>query len=435
MTSPADQEGACRTFSIGKGWEIVAVFSDLGKSAYKKGSKRPGFDAAMAMIESKQADIFLVWKLDRFYRSGNEFHAAWNRINAVGADFASVMEDYIDTSTAMGRSQLSAIAYHAEIESENRSQRTTLWNNARLARKDGAPSGGGKRPYGYRRDERGTLSIVDDEASIIRIAHGRIVGGESIRKVLRELAPMGTDGITPLSRTGFRRFMISPTTYGLRRDKTTGKLLNGCWEAIIDPKYYGATIALLDNPERLRNVTASVPPHMLSTLLVCGRCDSRMAGRIQKRDSKYRYTCFECGNSIDQLAADAIMADRLMDSVPESIWHAWQTMGHGWDASVRDSINARIDNLDMRYLEGSYATADDIARYNRMRDQLTEQLAQSMSEQPLDLPRCESLRDSWATMSVADQRRIIRQAFATPIRINVANGTRDAGKRIASPVR
>lgn len=131
QTSLASQEAEARAFAISKGWEVVIVFVENGKSAYRPNSRRPQFDRAMAMAEAKGVDIFLVWKLDRFYRSGTEFNTQWQKLNSWGLEFWSVQEAWLDTSTASGRSMMSALAYQAEIESENRSQRTTAWHTYR----------------------------------------------------------------------------------------------------------------------------------------------------------------------------------------------------------------------------------------------------------------------------------------------------------------
>lgn len=74
--SLTNQERECMAFAESRGWDIVKVFSESGKSAYKRNVKRPMFDQAMTMVERGQASVFLVWKLDRFYRSGSEFNKA-----------------------------------------------------------------------------------------------------------------------------------------------------------------------------------------------------------------------------------------------------------------------------------------------------------------------------------------------------------------------
>ena len=439
QTSLASQEAECRRWAEQQGWEVVAVFIENGKSAYKKNVKRPEFDRAMQMIETKKASVFLVWKLDRFYRSGTEFNAAWSRIDQAGGLFASVMEPWIDTTTATGRWQLSGIAYQAEIESENRSQRTTSWNNGNLTLEGGAyVPGGSVRPYGFDRTAKGVLTINDDEAAIIKEAAKRIIKGDSVRTVLRDLSPTSTRTTSngqpiPMSARGLRHVLTNPTTFGLRRTPT-GSVVKGCWSPILSSDQYGKLQALFSDPSR-RTATTNEVQHLMSGIIECGKCGKNVGVRKWKMNANsrnhhgsegYRYTC-ECGNSIDEANANAVVLNRMWEVVTPEVWSMWKVKGHGHDPKVIEEIQAQREQLDMMFLQGKFKS--NPARYETMNEALEQQEAMALSNDPLDLPDVDDIEAGWEDLSVIDQRKVIKQAFEV-IKLNPANGTRNPLKRM-----
>src|SRR4051794_32075589 len=83
-TSTTTQRAEAEQYAKRKGWTVVAVEKDEGRSAFKANSKRPGFDRAMNMIETGAAEILIVWRLDRFARGIVSFWDSWRRIDAAG---------------------------------------------------------------------------------------------------------------------------------------------------------------------------------------------------------------------------------------------------------------------------------------------------------------------------------------------------------------
>jgi DNA invertase Pin-like site-specific DNA recombinase len=51
------------------GWEVVKVYQDAGISGAKGRDKRPGLDAMMKAVNSKEFDMVASWSVDRLGRS------------------------------------------------------------------------------------------------------------------------------------------------------------------------------------------------------------------------------------------------------------------------------------------------------------------------------------------------------------------------------
>jgi DNA invertase Pin-like site-specific DNA recombinase len=166
------------------GYEVVAVLYDHDKSAYLKKVKRPYFDEAMALCETREVDVLAAWAADRVYR---RVESCTDVIKALGDDprtgvaFVCAMEQEIDLTTAEGRYAAIDRANRAEFESARKSER--IRGKVKGAYRNGwAPPATG---YGYKfvswgRKKGGTYRQVPGEV-------------DAIHRVAKLLTPLGDD--------------------------------------------------------------------------------------------------------------------------------------------------------------------------------------------------------------------------------------------------
>ena len=100
--------------------------------------KRPELDKAIADL--MPGDTLVVWKLDRLARNARELYDRLDAINAAGAQFKSLLEQF-DFTTAMGQFVLGILGLVAQLEAQMTAQRTSAGMQALKARgyKLGAP--------------------------------------------------------------------------------------------------------------------------------------------------------------------------------------------------------------------------------------------------------------------------------------------------------
>ena len=451
QTSIENQERECRDYCQQHGWEVVDCFSDLGKSGYKRGVKRPGFDRAMQMVQTRQADLFLVWKVSRFIRRIREFHMFLNDLISAGGSFDSVT-DPVDYSTASGELLLAMTAGFAQMESAAKADFSKSWNDGRTM-KGAVPSG--PRPFGYDRIPRDkaprdkfgqaiTLKPNPTESDILKVAAGWLLEGKTLKGIVKSLDGLMGSKSAPLTSRGLKSALISPTTAGLRtvkdEDGEVTEYVQGCWEAILPRKQWEAVVTLLTDPERLTH-TGNEPRHMLSGILTCGKdgCGSKFGARKWKQNAGtnkngtprlayegYRYCCFQCFNSVSEPVVDAAVKARLLDLVDQEAWQQLKEQGRGYDPAVVDGIKAEQRKLAAMWKAGDLP---DLDTFQMMNATLVQRMAQATGAEPLDLPDVDNLAESWDTMEVADQRRVLRVVFSQ-IRLDPANGTRDTISRL-----
>lgn len=102
-------QGYCEQKSIRE----FEVFQDFGFSGSKL--NRPGLDALMAKVRSREIDAVIVYSFSRFARSTKALILALEEFSKLGVAFVSITEA-VDTSTPLGRTVFSIIASLAELE-------------------------------------------------------------------------------------------------------------------------------------------------------------------------------------------------------------------------------------------------------------------------------------------------------------------------------
>lgn len=134
------QAAAIREAAQRRGWELVDVITDAGRSGASL--KRPGIRKALKLIAAGKAEGMVVAKLDRVSRSSTDTALLIEWFDReVRADFVALDAEFADTTNPTGRVMVGLMALMAEWERAQTAQRTS----AALARlkAQGKPYGPG----------------------------------------------------------------------------------------------------------------------------------------------------------------------------------------------------------------------------------------------------------------------------------------------------
>ncbi|SEL66156.1 recombinase family protein [Nitrosovibrio tenuis] len=115
-----------------------AIFEDQGVSATAK--RRPGFEQALSSLQA--GDVFVVWKMDRAFRSLKNALNILEEFENRAIEFRCLTED-IDTTTAMGKCMYQIRHAFSELERNLIRERTKAGMEA--ARQRGAHLGRPKK--------------------------------------------------------------------------------------------------------------------------------------------------------------------------------------------------------------------------------------------------------------------------------------------------
>lgn len=225
------QEADCRELAARLGWPIseAHIFPDNSRSAWQRERKRPQWDRMLAAIEAGEIDAIIVYHGDRLVRQPWDLEILLRLADERRVDLASVagMRDLSDEDD---RFILRIEVAQACKESANTSRRVRRGWAARA--KQGRPSGGGKRPFGFEDLE----TVRPAEAQLLaEVAEMRLAGlshGGAIRWMdERSTTSMGNRWAS--NPKALKNILLSPRVAGLVEHE--GVLYESVWPPVLDP--------------------------------------------------------------------------------------------------------------------------------------------------------------------------------------------------------
>lgn len=313
-----DQEKQCRDLADRLGFEVAGVHQDNDLTAVRTSSRykgRPGYEALLDDIRSRNADAVIAWHTDRLHRDMAELEGY---IEACGEGRGgiptyTVQGGDLDLSTASGRMVariLGAVA-RQEVEHMIERQRAGKERNRTAGIRSGANA-----PFGYRLDARDGgrqipgvskgMVIIEREAAAVRKAYADLLASVSLYTIANNLNEAGhKTHKQPRGRAGMgdgswkqvtvRHMLLRAANAALieypasppGRGKIVGK---AAWEPIVGEDTYRAARALLTDPLRRLTATGPKPKYLLTGVLICGICGSRHFARHGNGDNRM-YSC------------------------------------------------------------------------------------------------------------------------------------------------
>jgi site-specific DNA recombinase len=437
----ARQEQDCRALCERRSWTVAEIYADNDVSAYS-GKPRPAWLRLVDDIKGGTIDAIAVWHVDRMTRSPRELEDVIDLADRHGTELATVTGE-VDLATPTGRMVARILGATARQEAEHKAERQK--RQRRQAAEAGRISGGGTRPFGYADD---FVTVVDDEADVIRECAARVLAGESLSSLAIDLDGRGVR--TPKGgkwqpRT-LRRMLASARISGRREHKPrassdtgTRPLLgeivaDAVWPAIITPTDSDRLRSLLSDPSRRKYSGATGRTYLLSGILRCGICGGRMNGR--PRSGVPRYVCPNTPGG-DTCGRTATNAERTDEHVRDLVLTALDSPDLADRLRRRDEVDpalieavrtdeAQLDELAAMWGageigRGEWRTARQVieTRLARNRDKLAR--ASVVAPLPAFVGTYEEMVDRWERLNVSQRRAIVA---AVLIRVDVKPANR-----------
>jgi site-specific DNA recombinase len=415
----ARQEQECRALAARMGLDVAAVYSDNDISA-TNGKVRPDFEA---MLDA-QPEAIIAWHQDRLLRLTRDLE----RVISLNVPVYTVTAGTLDLTTPAGRAVARTVAAWSQYEGEQKATRQVAANVQRAA--SGVHQG--RVGYGYRRE--GAALVLDPaEAATIRLAVRRVLDGESLRAICKDLDAQRVP--TPgrgerWNSTTLKQLLLRPSLAGLtvHRGQVVGRTPDDS-PRVIDEDTHERIKAVLTHPSRRSGIPGRAPKYLLGGIARCGRCDGVMArapGRMTttraggaKRQPP-SYVCTECyrvrrkQSDVDALV-EGIVVGRLQ--MPD----AARLFAQGDPAALQEARDT-IEALDARLSNAAdlYATGDiDGAQLTRISERLRADRAQAAAALEAALPAAVpsnlvsgAAADAWPALSM-DSKRAVLAALVT----------------------
>jgi len=291
------QREACEAFINSQrheGWVCLrTAYDDGGFSGATM--DRPALQQLLADLTAGRVDIVVVYKIDRLTRSLADFAKIVEILDARGASFVSVTQQF-NTTTSMGRLTLNVLLSFAQFEREVIGERI---RDKIAASKQKGMWMGGVPPLGYQAQDR-KLIVVDSEAEIVRFIFRRYAELGSVRLLNDELDARNIQSKLRTSASG-RILGGKPFARGalylmLQNRIYRGEIVHreqsylGEHEPIIDPPLWDAVQAQIASNTAQRNEGGKTRQPSLLAGMLFDRDGNRMTpSHAGKKGRRYRY--------------------------------------------------------------------------------------------------------------------------------------------------
>jgi site-specific DNA recombinase len=306
--STDDQLRVGRAFAAGKGWPVVAEYVDEAISGVALGN-RPGVQAAIADAYAGKYDVLIVIELARLSRS-EDLPKLIQRLKFRNVRVIGVQDGFDSTArTARMQAGMASIMGAEFVEMIG----SRVHSSLQMRALEGKPTGG--RSYGYGKDHL----PCEPESSIVREVFERFSQGESMKAIATDLnaraIPSPGASWKRKTRRQDGRWLVSGVHTILHNDAYTGRVVwnrrqfrkdpdtgkRRCverpkseWIEHHNPNRVIVSAAVWEECQKRLGVIGSGPKnarqprYLLSGLLVCGSCGSKM---VIYGGKQHRYIC------------------------------------------------------------------------------------------------------------------------------------------------
>ncbi|WP_299052138.1 recombinase family protein [uncultured Nocardioides sp.] len=427
-----------------RGWVVAGEpYVDNDVSAFS-GATRPGYARLMRDVTAGRVDVVVVFQTSRLWRNRRERAEGIELLRAHGVSVVATKGPSLDMSSAYGRGMAGLLGEFDTMESEVKGERVmaALQQNAQLGRSHGRATYGWDRTYdattGRSRD---VLNAA--EADVIRDIADRILRGDSINAITRELNERGVVSPadakrpaekrrgTPWGKQMVRAVVTRDRNAGLRVHQ--GEVLGeGAWEPTLDRGTWERVCAVLADPVR-RTSTGSAAKHLLSGIAVCDVCDGPMRAATNRDVPSYK--CAEKShvtrNRRDADAyVNAVVVARLSQRDAVDLL-APRDLAHLEAAAEARALEQRLDTAADDYADGKI-TARQLERITaRLRPQVDDALARArtVDDTPLltGLVGAPDVAAAWEALPLTRRRAVV------DLLLTVRIGRAQQGARVFDP--
>ena len=356
------QEAGLRAEAEKRGWKVVGVYADEGKTARKRLKSRKAIHQLMADVKAGLVDVILFKELDRWFRSISDFYKIQDILDETGVEWVSQQQPGLEMKTKEGRLQVNVLLSVGQNETDATSDRIK-YTQKFLREQKRWTSGPTNLPRCYTLDEDQRV-IIDEtpgRADYARALVDRMLQYGSIRKALIE-----TNEEFPDAQMAY----ITASTL-LKNTMLYGEY-KGVKDFVENPLLTKKEWTRLQSRIRTNASATRSTFYIFASMLRCPACGNIMHGTytINRCGVQYRYyrcnrsnlsgTCSNAYN-VPEIRLQQMLLEYVKESVAEQIVKVKkvsQAPKKKARKSNRAAIEKQLDKLDDLYISDDRMTKE-----------------------------------------------------------------------------
>lgn len=357
--SLAAQEAGLRAEAEKRGWKVVGVYADEGKTARKRLKDRRDIHRLMADVQAGLVDVILFKELDRWFRSVSDFYKIQDILDAHGVEWVSQQQPGLEMRTKEGRLQVNVLLSVGQNETDATSDRIK-YTNKYLRQQKRWNSGARTLPRCYTLDEDKHV-ILDESpgrAEYVRALVENFFRYGAIQRAMKETNELYPPGMLYNNVVGLLR---NPMLYGEYQE-----ISDFVERPLMTKKKWEQMQSLMT-----RNARDTERQLYIFAGLISCNCGLKMAGTNTNKDGKiYKYyrcrrakvqgTCTNKG-SYNEEKLERDLMEYVKTSVAAKIVEVKSVKARPKARrrkSNRDSIEKQLDKLEDLYISDDRMTRE-----------------------------------------------------------------------------
>lgn len=360
------QEAGLRAEAEKRGWKVVGVYADEGKTARKRLKDRREIHRLMADVQAGLIDVILFKELDRWFRSVSDFYKIQDILDTCDVEWVSQQQPGLEMKTKEGRLQVNVLLSVGQNETDATSDRIKYTNKyLRQQKRWTGPPRCLPRCYTVDEDKR---VIIDENPGrveyVLALVEGVFRFG-AVQRAMKEANELYPPGMLYNNAMSLLR---NPMLYGKYHE------VEGFVEKpLMTKKRWEKLQALLDRNAR---ETGERLLYIFAGLMTCACCGRKMAGTHTTKTTKkggeqdYKYyrcrlakvqgTCTNKGSFNEEKLEEQLMA-YVKKAVADKIVEVKAVKARPKKKakkSNRESIEKQLDKLEDLYISDDRMTKE-----------------------------------------------------------------------------
>ena len=410
------QEAGLRAEAEKKGWKVVGIYADEGKSARKRLKDRKAIHRLVEDVKAGLVDVIIFKELDRWFRSISDFYKIQDVLDQYGVEWYSQQQPSLEMRTKEGRLQVNVLLSVGQNETDATSDRIKYTHKYLRSQKRWT-SGKSNLPRGYTLDEDQHVIIDPEQEPFVRALIDNFYRTGSIRGSMLETNAQFEDQY--IHYNNLTTLLRNPMLCGEYKEE----------EGFVEEPYMTREEFQRMQSLMVRNARSGPGEfYIFAGLLFCSTCGRSMSGSATKRPKK-TYKHYRCSHAKKEhtctetrIYNEERLEKELMAYVREAVADKIATVKSVKQAQKkkkprknnRASIEKQLDKLEDLYISDDRMTKE---KYEAKKAAILAKLVDDEPEVKLpelaDLEKIQALFDSdvedlYQTFTLEERREFWR---------------------------